>query len=86
MRYLAAVLFLINSAYASNLNITGFSGSYEAPNGSGVADTFQVPFKNKQVEISIEAAGDGYVLTAGDDQWEWANLSLIHISEPTRRS
>ncbi|PIP90494.1 MAG: hypothetical protein COW01_10340 [Bdellovibrionales bacterium CG12_big_fil_rev_8_21_14_0_65_38_15] len=75
MRYLAAVLFLINSAYASTLNVTGFSGSYEAPNGSGVADNFEVPFKNKQVQITIEAAGEGYVLTAGDNQWEWANPS-----------
>ncbi len=72
MRFLAAVLLLlINSAFASNINVAGFSGSYEAPNGSGVADNFDVPFKNKQVEISIEAAGEGYVLTAGVDRWEW---------------
>ncbi len=75
MRYLAAILFLINSSYAASINVTGFSGSYDAPNGSGVADNFQVPFKNNRVEILIESLGEGYVLTAGDQQWEWAEPS-----------
>lgn len=75
MRYLAAVLFFVNSAFATSINVTGFSGSYEAPNGSGVADSFDVPFKNKQVQIAIEAAEEGYVLTAGEDRFEWAEPS-----------
>lgn len=72
MRYLVAVLFLLNSAFASSINVTGFSGNYDAPNGSGEADNFEVPFKNKKITISIEAEGQGYVLRAGDRRWDYA--------------
>tara|TARA_R110000868_G_scaffold86182_3_gene241722 strand:+ start:6130 stop:6921 length:792 start_codon:yes stop_codon:yes gene_type:complete len=75
MRLCAALilLFSFHTQAADQFNITGFSGEYNAPNGSGSADTFSIPAQSKRrIDITLEAMGEGYILSTPDETWEWA--------------
>src|SRR5690606_24847189 len=76
MRQLTAVAlaaFSLN-CFAIDLTITGFTGTYEAPNGHGTATQFSLPASDKQkVEVTVEAHGEGYALTTPDGEWIWEN-------------
>lgn len=71
----AAAAFSL-SANALELSITGFSGQYDAPNGQGTATQFSLPTQDKElVNVSVEARGEGYVLTTPEGEWVWAEPS-----------
>lgn len=73
---LAAAAALSLSVNAFELSITGFSGQYDAPNGQGTATQFSLPAQDKElISISVEARGEGYVLTTPEGEWEWSEPS-----------
>tara|TARA_R110000868_G_scaffold30668_5_gene113207 strand:- start:3244 stop:4038 length:795 start_codon:yes stop_codon:yes gene_type:complete len=73
---LCAIITLILSLQthaADQFNITGFTGEYNAPNGQGSADTFNIPKQDKRkIDITLEAKGEGYLLSTPEDTWEWS--------------
>src|SRR5690606_38017927 len=73
MRLLALlVLFCCMAAQANELAIVEFSGEYNAPVGSGTAVQFDLPTNQKaKVEVSVDAYGEGYILTTLQGEWIW---------------
>ncbi|OUR98741.1 hypothetical protein A9Q84_04830 [Halobacteriovorax marinus] len=56
------------------VKVSGFTGSYDKPDGSATATELVIPSaKNTQIEIKLTGIENGYLLTYGDQEFTFEN-------------